>query len=154
MQQPQVPAAASDFGASRTPLLIPINIACRNFVSTALIGKIRGAEAAMRRHILMLLAFSFSLAAPTSAWAASLQEQRGKILALYNCAKCHSLDKVSPSPLKTAPPFRTLHTRYPIEALAQALAEGISTGHPRMPPFPLGPDQVGDLLAYLKTLEY
>lgn len=105
----------------------------------------------MRRQILMLLAFS--LTASTPAWAASSQERRGKILALYNCAKCHSADKVSPSPLKTAPPFRTLHTRYPIEVLAKALAEGISSGHPRMPPFPLGPDQVSDLLAYLKTLE-
>jgi hypothetical protein len=46
-----------------------------------------------------------------------------------------------------------LHTRYPIEVLANALAEGISAGHPRMPPFHLGPNQIADLLAYLKTLE-
>ena len=105
----------------------------------------------MRRHILMLLALL--LTASTPALAASSQEQRGKILALYNCAKCHSVDKLSKSPLKAAPPFRTLHTRYPIEALAEALAVGISTGHPRMPPFQLGPDQIGDLLAYLKTFE-
>ena len=36
-------------------------------------------------------------------------------------------------PLKIAPPFRILHTRYPIESIAEALAEGISTGHPSMP---------------------
>ncbi len=94
-----------------------------------------------------------SLTASTAAWGASPQEQRGKILALYNCAKCHSVDQVSPSPLKTAPPFRTLHTRYRIDVLGGALAKGISTSHPKMPPFPLGPDQIGDLLAYLKTLE-
>ncbi len=102
---------------------------------------------------LLPLTFTVITIAFTPAGAAPPQEKRGKILALYNCAKCHSIDKVSPSPLKIAPPFRTLHTRYPIEVLAKALAEGISTGHPRMPPFHLGPDQIGDLLAYLKTLE-
>ena len=106
----------------------------------------------MYRNVLPLT-FMFFLIAFTPAEAASPQEKRGKILALYNCAKCHSIDKSSLSPVKIAPPFRTLHTRYPIEFLANALAQGISTGHPRMPPFPLGPDQVDDLLAYLKTLE-
>lgn len=80
-------------------------------------------------------------------------EQRGKTFALNNCARCHSIDKVTPSPLKIAPPFRTLHNRYPIETIAEALAEGIQTGHPTMPEFRLDPDQIYDLLAYLKTLE-
>jgi len=63
------------------------------------------------------------------------------------------MDNVSPSRLKIAPPFRTLHKRYPIESLAESLAEGISTGHPTMPAFQLDPNRIGDLLAYLKTLE-
>src|SRR6478735_7435377 len=87
------------------------------------------------------------------AVAASPQEQRGRIFAMNNCARCHSIDRVSPSPLKIAPPFRTLHKRYPVESLGEALAEGIQTGHPTMPEFQLEPDQIGDLLAYLKTLE-
>jgi mono/diheme cytochrome c family protein len=110
-----------------------------------------GVDAAMIERILVPLAFA--LITLTPAAAASPQEQRGKIFALNNCAKCHSIDKVSPSPLKIAPPFRTLHERYPIETLEEALAEGISTGHPTMPAFQLDPDQIGDLLAYLKTLE-
>ena len=101
----------------------------------------------------IVLALAFTLVTLTAAAAASPQEQRGKTFALNNCAKCHSIDRVSPSPLKIAPPFRTLHKRYPIETLAEALAEGISTGHPTMPAFQLDPDQIGDLLAYLKTLE-
>lgn len=80
-------------------------------------------------------------------------EQRGKTFALNNCARCHSVDKVTASPLKIAPPFRVLHKRYPIESIGEALAEGITTGHPTMPEFQLDPDQIGDLLAYLKTLE-
>jgi mono/diheme cytochrome c family protein len=89
----------------------------------------------------------------TSALAASPSEERGKTFALNNCARCHSIDKVSPSPLKIAPPFRNLHKRYPIETLAESLAEGIQTGHPTMPEFRLDPDQIHDLLSYLKTLE-
>ena len=71
----------------------------------------------------------------TPALAMSPAEQRGKTFALTNCARCHSIDRVTQSPLKIAPPFRTLHTRYPVETLAEAFAEGIYTGHPTMPAF-------------------
>src|SRR3982750_1106564 len=101
----------------------------------------------------ILMALTFALIPLAQAQAASPEEQRGKTFALNNCAKCHSIDKVSPSPLKIAPPFRTLHKRYPIETMGEALAEGIYTGHLTMPAFQLDPDQIGDLLAYLKTLE-
>ena len=87
------------------------------------------------------------------AVAASPDQQRGKTFALNNCARCHAIDRVNESPLKIAPPFRTLHKRYPIETLAESLAEGIQTGHPTMPEFQLDPDQIHDLLSYLKTLE-
>ena len=87
------------------------------------------------------------------ALALSPAEQRGKTFALNNCARCHSIDKATQSPLKIAPPFRTLHLRYPIDTIAEALAEGISTGHPTMPQFQLDPDQINDLLSYMKTLE-
>jgi hypothetical protein len=60
---------------------------------------------------------------------------------------------VTRSPLKVAPPFRTLHLRYPVESLAEAFAEGIYTGPPTMPGFELDPDRINDLLSYLKTLE-
>ena len=60
---------------------------------------------------------------------------------------------MTPSPLKIAPPFRDLHNKYPIETLQEALAEGISTGHPTMPEFRLEPDQINDVLSYLKSLE-
>ena len=99
------------------------------------------------RHTLVMLTLA------TPALAASPAEQRGKTFALNNCARCHSIDRTTQSPLKVAPPFRTLHKRYPIETLEEALAEGIQTGHPTMPEFRLDPDQIHDLLAYLKTLE-
>jgi mono/diheme cytochrome c family protein len=80
-------------------------------------------------------------------------EQRGRVFAHTNCSGCHSIDPVGPSPLSEAPPFRRLHENYPVESLEEALAEGIRTGHPGMPEFRLEPDQIGDLIAFLKSLE-
>jgi cytochrome c len=105
----------------------------------------------MLRHVLHQMAAV--LLVTTSALAASPAEQRGKTYAVINCAKCHSIDRVTQSPLKIAPPFRTLHLRYPVETLAKAFAEGINTGHPTMPMFRLDPDQIHDLLSYMKSLE-
>src|ERR1700759_3037093 len=85
--------------------------------------------------------------------AAAVDPQQGKRLALIYCARCHAIDKVGPSPLKIAPPFRTLHERYPVETLQEALAEGIVTGHPTMPQFSFDADKVGVFIAFLKTLE-
>ena len=79
--------------------------------------------------------------------------QRGLTFVRANCARCHAIDKVSLSPLAIAPPFRDLHKRYPIDSLQEAFAEGIQTGHQNMPVFRLDPDQIGDVIAYLKTLE-
>jgi cytochrome c len=99
------------------------------------------------------LAVALVLGMVGSAQAQDPRAQRGLAFARTHCAQCHALDKVSESPLKIAPPFRTLHKRYPVESLAEALAEGIQTGHPTMPEFRLEPDQIHDLLSYLKTLE-
>ena len=79
--------------------------------------------------------------------------QRGQIFARANCARCHSIDRVSPSPLAIAPPFRTLHNKYPVEQLQESLAEGIVTGHQNMPEFRLELDQIADFIAFLKTFE-
>lgn len=90
--------------------------------------------------------------APSTAQMAP-DVQRGLVLAKTHCAKCHSIDKAGPSPLAIAPPFRDLHKRYPIESLEEAFAEGVSTGHPTMPEFRFEPDQIGNLIAFLKSLE-
>ena len=105
---------------------------------------------ALLQSLVTLVLIAVSIA-PASA--ASPSEERGKTFAIHNCARCHSVDRVTQSPLRIAPPFRTLHDRYPVETLAEALAEGIQTGHPTMPEFRLDPDQIHDLLSYLKTLE-
>jgi cytochrome c len=85
------------------------------------------------------------------AHAASVE--RGRAYARSHCARCHSIDRHTASPFAPAPPFRTLHERYPVESLEEALAEGIVTGHPAMPEFRLEPGQISDFIAFLKSLE-
>ena len=77
----------------------------------------------------------------------------GKAFAQANCSHCHSIDKFTQSTLAIAPPFRTLHERYPVESLEEALGEGIVTGHPNMPEFRLDPGQISDFIFFLKSLE-
>jgi cytochrome c len=79
--------------------------------------------------------------------------QRGLVIVRSNCSRCHAIGKAGDSPLPIAPPFRTLHERYPVDDLQEPLAEGIVTGHPNMPEFRFDPGQVGDIIAYLKSLE-
>jgi len=79
--------------------------------------------------------------------------QHGAEIARANCARCHSIAKSGPSPFAPAPPFRILHDRYPVEALEEALGEGIFTGHPAMPEIQLDPDDIGDFIAFLRSLE-
>lgn len=90
----------------------------------------------------------------TSPLAMEPREQRGLAFAKANCAGCHAIGSSGASALKVAPPFRDLHTRYPVDTLAEALAEGIVTGHPTMPMFQLDNAQIADLIAYLKTLRH
>jgi cytochrome c len=108
-------------------------------------------DASMGRTALSVaVAFSaLALADPCHATNA----QAGKAFAVANCSHCHSIDKITRSPLAIAPPFRTLHERYPVESLEEALGEGIVTGHPSMPEFKLDSGQVGDFISFLKSLE-
>lgn len=99
----------------------------------------------------MLLATALLVTGSSAHSAPSVE--RGRHLARLYCQKCHAIDKWSPSSLSIAPPFRTLHDRYPIETLQEALAEGIVTGHPSMPEFSFDPDQISDFLTFLKSLE-
>lgn len=90
---------------------------------------------------------------PVAAAALDVRARRGETIARTNCAGCHAIGRVGASPLAEAPPFRDLHRRYPVTDLAEALAEGITTGHPAMPEFRLDPDEAQALIAYLRSLE-
>lgn len=109
--------------------------------------------AARVRTQLTVAAFAVSMLYITQAGAQTPAAQRGVTFVRTHCAQCHAIDKVSASPLRVAPPFRTLHLKYPVESLQEAFAEGIVTGHPSMPEFRLDPGQVNDIITFFKTLE-
>ena len=101
----------------------------------------------MRRIVLALLL----MAGPAMAEDAALVE-RGHALLQRNCASCHAIGSRDASLLPEAPAFRDLKKEYPIEDLAEPLAEGIETGHPQMPTRAFAPEEVDSILAYLATL--
>jgi cytochrome c len=78
---------------------------------------------------------------------------QGKALVEANCARCHAIGATDISSHPDAPAFRTLSQRYPVDQLAEALAEGISTGHPDMPEFIVSPQQIDAILAYIGSLQ-
>lgn len=77
----------------------------------------------------------------------------GKELVTANCARCHGVGTDDKSTHKDAPEFRFLSERYPIEALEEAFAEGIVTGHPDMPEFEATPSQIADIVAYIESIQ-
>jgi mono/diheme cytochrome c family protein len=94
-----------------------------------------------------------SVVALTSAVAQSPGTvERGRALLEANCARCHAIAKAGDSPHAQAPPFRDLNRRYPVEQLAESLAEGIVTGHADMPQFVFPPADVNAIIAYLKSI--
>jgi cytochrome c len=101
----------------------------------------------------ILTAVVGTLLLPISTHAQDSVAQRGRAFAQANCSRCHAVGPAGESPLPKAPPFRTLHFRYPVENLVEALAEGIRTAHVAMPEFELDERQISDLIAYLKSLE-
>jgi mono/diheme cytochrome c family protein len=78
--------------------------------------------------------------------------EKGRAFVQANCARCHAIGLDDASPHAKAPPFRIVVERYPSENLAEALAEGIVSGHPDMPVFVLKPEEIEAFLAYLDSL--
>jgi len=76
----------------------------------------------------------------------------GRKIVEEKCARCHATGRDDKSPHKDAPPFRDVVVRYPSENLAEALAEGIVSGHPDMPVFVFQPEEIEGFIAYLDSL--
>jgi cytochrome c len=100
----------------------------------------------------LILAAMLAMATRLPA-AADEQLQRGHDLLQKDCAACHAIGKSGESPRSEAPAFRTLSQRYPIDSLEEALGEGIITGHNDMPEFKFDADDVGAIIAYLKSIQ-
>ena len=91
---------------------------------------------------------------PPAAWSG--QAAVGHGIAQERCSRCHAIEASGDSPVRNAPPFRTLHQRFPVEDIAESLAEGIMVVHDgfvEMPLQQLSPQEIEDFLAYLKVFE-
>jgi mono/diheme cytochrome c family protein len=98
------------------------------------------------------LVFFFTLL-ETAGAAETAAQKRGESLLTKDCARCHAVGRAGTSRHPQAPPFRTLGMKYPVESLEEALAEGIISGHPDMPEFQFSGEDVGAIIAYLKSIQ-
>jgi cytochrome c len=91
---------------------------------------------------------------PAAAVAAPQGDpEQGKSLLTANCSRCHAVGMTGESQHEKAPPFRQVVTRYPVDNLEEALAEGIMSGHPDMPEFSFTAGEIASILAYLDGLK-
>jgi mono/diheme cytochrome c family protein len=93
------------------------------------------------------------LVTPAMAETGFEKIMHGKGLVETNCAQCHGVSLKDKSKHEKAPVFRSLAKRYPIEALEEAFAEGIYSGHPDMPVFTATPEQVSAIVAYISSIQ-
>lgn len=77
----------------------------------------------------------------------------GQTLAESRCAHCHAVGRAGASPIVAAPAFRHLGRKWPVENLAEALAEGMVVGHPAMPTFAFSPPEIDDFLGWLQAIQ-
>lgn len=79
--------------------------------------------------------------------------ERGRIIAVAVCGDCHAVMPGTASPLPIAPPLYFLAEDYPLEAIEEALGEGMVTGHEGMPEILLDPIQIDEFLAFLASVQ-
>jgi mono/diheme cytochrome c family protein len=77
----------------------------------------------------------------------------GLEIAQRECAACHAIGRDGDSPHVDALEFRKFSRFYPVDHLAEALAEGIYVGHPDMPVFRFEPDEVEALIDYIESIQ-
>jgi len=108
---------------------------------------------ALMRCSTLVLALVLVTRASTAGVAAETElAAKGRAIALERCGHCHATGTDDRSTHEKAPPFRLVVERYPSEHLAEALAEGIVTGHKDMPIFVFDPPAIEAFLAYLDSL--
>ena len=91
--------------------------------------------------------------APAQVRAQEASVTRGELLVKRHCGGCHAAGRTGRSPQPAAPPLRELYQRYEPDMLAEALAEGLLTGHPAMPEFRFRTHDVRSIIRYLNAIQ-
>jgi mono/diheme cytochrome c family protein len=105
--------------------------------------------------VIVALAGAMGAGALSSSARAEGGAEEGRDMAERLCSGCHAISGPGPSPVEQAPPFSGFERKWPVEYLAESLAEGIVTGHGpvQMPVFVFTPEEIDDLLVYLKSVQ-
>lgn len=104
------------------------------------------------RPALIVLTALMLVGTPAIA-AESAMEAGGRMLLTKNCGACHAVGISDRSVHAEAPAFRTLGRQYDVSLLAEALAEGIMSGHPDMPVLAFDAAEVDQIIAYLESIQ-
>lgn len=113
----------------------------------------------MLRLLLLSGAFGLSACSHAGSWeeenlgASPAELESGQRMATEQCGTCHAIARDTQSPMRDAPPFTYLGRNYPISSLAEALAEGMITGHEGMPEWELAPAEIRGLLGYIQSVQ-
>ncbi len=87
-----------------------------------------------------------------SAATSSQLRAKGKALLEEKCGRCHAVGAVGQSPLKEAPPMRTIYARFSPRELQAELREGMVSRHRAMPQIDFSDEDTDAILAYLYAL--
>ena len=107
--------------------------------------------------VLAAAAAALSLVFSTPAHAEQKVDQMtveagGQVVAEL-CSRCHATRVGQASPHDQAPSLRQISRNYPVERLAEALAEGMMVGHPDMPVFEFDVAEIDQIIAYLNSIQ-
>jgi len=99
--------------------------------------------------VLLLLA----MCSPGTLFAADTSAE-GKAILEKHCGRCHAIEALGASPLKTAPPMRDIYDRFATRELQEELSEGMVSKHKQMPQISFSKEDVAAILAYLYDLAH
>ena len=109
-------------------------------------------QLAFRAHLTLALLFGLVSVGSAVAQQADMLAL-GETLLTDNCGACDAIGAMGESPHAEAPAFRTLSVNYPVAQLAEALAEGIQTGHPDMPEYVFSVEEIDAIIAWLEAIQ-
>ena len=110
----------------------------------------------MTRLPMFLTALLASLPVLASAGAAAPAQdpvRHGRALVEEFCARCHAVGRTGRSPHADAPPLRSIGRSFDLDEFPRTLERGITSTHPDMPEFTFDADEVGAIIAYLKSIQ-
>ncbi len=90
------------------------------------------------------------LVLPPSSFAKPLG---GEVLLSKSCGRCHAVGKTGKSPMKKAPPFREIASRYAPKELETVIMQGAVSHYPAMPQIQFSPEDAAAIVSYLDTIK-